>query len=240
MRAGSIRSADEGVPGVVSDDIHWIVVSTEYRRRTRVASFATLAAMLVLGVAVVLLAFAIPSPLVPGLPAAIATAVLGTAVAVYVILFMRMRQAFRIRLGTDGRDFLLDLGDGDLERYSMGSLVTGDGRQLLAGRRLIPLCGPIGWIFDAEEIRGHVIARMTLSSRVGILPLLRLALHRGNRELWFIVIVSLAAMVVVMVLALFSGFAVPLRSGEISKLASAANPAPSRPSPAIAGSRPAA
>lgn len=204
MRAGTVQPADESVPVVVSNDIHWIVVSTEYRRRTRVASFATLAAMLVLGALVVLLAFAIPAPSLPGLPAAIATAVLGTAVAVHVILFVRMRQAFRIRLGTDGRDLFVDPGDGNLEQYSIGSLATGDGRQLLAGRRLIPLYGPIGWVFDAEEIRSHIIARMTPSSRVGILPLLRQALHRGNRELWFIAVVSLAATAVFVVLFLFS------------------------------------
>ena len=207
MRAGSVRPADEGEPVVVSKDIHWIVVSAEYRRRTRVASFATLAAMLVLGAAVLLLAFAIPAPSLPGLPAAIATAVLGTAVAVHVILFWRMRRAFRIRLGTDGRDFFLDPGDGNLEQYSLGSIATGDGRQLLAGKRLIPLDSPLGSIFDPEEVHSHILSRLAPSSKVGLFPLLRLALHRRNRELLFIAAVCLVAPIAVIVFALLHGFA---------------------------------
>ncbi len=201
------------VRGVVSDGIHWISVTALYRRRIRIVSIASLAAMLVLGTVMLMLAFDVPAPAFPMLPVVIAAVVLAAAVTAHVTLFVTMRRVFRLRLGTDGRDFFFDPGVGNPERYAFNSLATRDGRQLLAGKRLIPLYGPVGFVFDAEEVRSCILARMTPSSRVGIIALVGQALHQGNRELWFIAVVCVAAVAALALLFLFPWLLESVKSG---------------------------
>lgn len=180
-------------PASVSDGVHWIAVRPAVIRRFTVATYIAAAAFVAFGGAPVFLMWR-------GAPGtASSTAALGLLAMVLLaqLLVLRtLRRAFRVRLGTDGRDFFLDPGKGEPERYPLASLATANERQLLAGKRLIPLYGSLGPMFDLEEVRRHIFARMAPASRVGVLRLFGRALRQGNELIWTTVAVALVALVV--------------------------------------------
>jgi len=116
-----------------------------------------------------------------------------------VVLLVRPPRSWRTRLGTDGKRLLLDLGDGKVRGYPFEAVVVSGGRQLLAGRRLIPLRLGHGQqpLFDEKELAGYILSRIPPSNRVNALEFSMRALRAGNRETrWAIVIIAI-------VLALF-------------------------------------
>jgi hypothetical protein len=130
------------------------------------------------------------------------------AVIVVFDLFMIVRGPanLRIRLGTDGHNLLLDRGDrsndiaSDIESYPLAAIAT-DGRQLLAGRHLIPISTPLGARFDRDEVTAYLLARMPQSAFVSPVEFIRRALQNGNRTMW-VLIVFLFAVVMSQVVAL--------------------------------------
>jgi len=112
-----------------------------------------------------------------------------------------------MRLGTDGRRFFFDPGNGKVEEHEFSELAISNGQQLLVGRRLIALrLGP-GALFAEEELRGIILARIPPSGRVGLVRLFALALGRGNRELRVVLIVTAIGAVLFLLPKLFPAMA---------------------------------
>jgi len=120
----------------------------------------------------------------------LAAPVLVVSALVPLSLLIWRPRAWRMRLGTDGRRFFLDPGNGKVEEHSFSELGISNGQQLLVGRKLIALrLGP-GALFAEEELRGTILARIPPSGRVNPLRLIARALGRGSRELWAVLIIT--------------------------------------------------
>ncbi|MBI5910929.1 MAG: hypothetical protein HY848_13375 [Betaproteobacteria bacterium] len=181
----------------MSDGVHWIGVTAQYRRRLQVLSFAGPGAVAVFAmIPALMIAFGAPAPAFPGIPVAIAIVVLAGAAQIVAVILLRRLD--RRRLGTDGHDFLFDSGNGKIEQYPFAALLTGDQRQLLAGKRLIPLYAPLGALFDVDELHRYIFARMTPSSRIGPFALFREALFQGNRQILLPMSICLAVVILLL------------------------------------------
>jgi hypothetical protein len=145
------------------------------------------------------------------------------AVIVVFDLFMIVRGPanLRIRLGTDGQNLLLDRGGkpndiivnndtngtgGDIESYPLAAIAT-DGRQLLAGRHLIPISTPLGARFDRDEVTAYLLARMPQSAFVSPVEFVRRALQNGNRTMWALIVFLFAVVMSQVVALLFPALA---------------------------------
>jgi len=191
-------------PQPVSGGIRWLEVLPEFRKRARRLAITMLVVMG--GISIAML-YVFESAF-HGFPRAAQLFLLGTlaftALAPLIVL-VRPPKNWRMRLGTDGKRFFLDRGDGKLRAYPFEALVVSNGRQLLVGRRLIPLrlgngpqrLGP-GPLFDEKELAGYILSRIPPSNRVDPYRLLVRALRAGNRETQW----SIVAMIVF--LALFA------------------------------------
>jgi hypothetical protein len=171
-------------PRPVSGGVHWLEVLPEFRKSMRKLAIATL--LKIAGVTIVMLyVFASTLESFPRPAQLFFVAVLAFAVLVPAIMLVRPPGAWRTRLGTDGRQLLLDLGDGEVRRYPFEAVFGSGNRQLLAGRWLIPL--RVGHraekpLFDEKELAGYVLARIPPSNRLVPLGLFLRALGAGNRE----------------------------------------------------------
>lgn len=176
-------------PLPVSGGIRWLEVLPEFRKRVRRLAITML---VVIGGTSIAVLYVFESTL-QGFPRAAQLfflAILAFATLAPLILLVRPPKVWRTRLGTDGKRFFLDRGDGKLRGYPFEALVVSNGRQLLVGRRLIPLrLGP-GPLFDEKELAGYILSRIPPSNRVGPYRLFVRALRAGNRETqWGIVAV---------------------------------------------------
>jgi len=129
---------------------------------------------------------------------------------------VRPPRSWRTRLGTDGKRLLLDLGDGKVRGYPFEAVFASGNRQLLAGRRLIPL--RLGHkaepLFNEEELAGYVLARIPPSNRISALDLSMRALRAGDRTTRW----GLAALVIIFALIALSEL-FPEISAEVRKAA---------------------
>ncbi|HET7765094.1 MAG TPA: hypothetical protein VFK92_08385 [Burkholderiales bacterium] len=185
-------------PLPVSGAIRWLEVLPAFKKRARILLITVL--IVFGGTSIALLYFFASFP--QSLPRAAQfffVAIFALMVLMPVILLVRPPRAWRTRLGTDGKRFLLDLGDGKVRGYPFESLVV-NGRQVLAGHRLIQLRAGYDQrpLFDEKELAGYVLSRIPPANRVSSFQLLMRALRAGNRETrWSIGLV-------VAVLALFA------------------------------------
>jgi hypothetical protein len=191
-------------PTPVERGIHWLEVRPEIRRRTRwmLVAMTMVMWLTVIGAALLVGAFwgAVRRvDLIVLIPA------LALCALVPLPLLIFLPRVWRRRLGTDGRDFFLDLGNGKVEKYSFSALATSKGHQLLAGRRLIPLRTGMGSLFPEDELRGYILARIPPSGRVDPLRLMMRALDKGSRELWWALAVIAIALAFLFLPKLFPG-----------------------------------
>lgn len=170
-----------------SGGIQWIVVNTQYLRRLRLISRAAITAIVVFAIIESAAVLGARGLLAHGL--FLPLTVLVMAVAAQFLAVAALGRLTRRRLGVEGHELLFDPGNGVVERYPFESVVTGDSRQLLAGKRLIPLSGPFGPLFEGDKLQDHILGRMAPSRRVGIPSLFREALRRGSRDLWIMLVV---------------------------------------------------
>ena len=189
----NVRSNGSDVSRASGGGIQWIVFSAQYLRRLRLITLAATAAMLVFAtIEIAIVVFEAPGPVVPRL--LLPLTLLLVAVVAQFLAVAALRRLTRRRLGVEGHEFLFDPGNGRVERYPFDTVVTGDSRQLLAGKRLIPLYAPLGPLFEGDKVQNYILARMAPSSRIGVASLFREALKRGSRDLWImLVVVCLAA-----------------------------------------------
>jgi hypothetical protein len=183
-------------PAPVESGIHWLEVRPEFRRRARKILVVQLAGIWSLSIAAVVIfvwgaveVFALTWRDFLRPEAIFILATLVAATLVPVVLLVRVPRTWRMRMGTDGRRFFLDPGNGKVEEHSFSALATWNGRQLLVGTRLIALRLGAGPLFAEEDLRGYVFARIPPSGRVDPGRLFVRALGQGSRELWGIVIV---------------------------------------------------
>ena len=189
-------------PAPVEKGIHWLEVLPQFKRRARRLLFALFAVIWLIAISLAWLGWqireAIPRPelmlLVP---------VFAVFVLMPLVLLIHPPKAWRMRLGTDGQRFFLDPANGKVEEYSFSALAVSDGRQLLVGKRLIPLRLGLGPLFAQDELSGYIFARIPLSGRVGSVRLLVRALDQGSRELWWVLIVLAIVAAFVLVPMLF-------------------------------------
>jgi hypothetical protein len=184
-------------PRPVSGGIRWLEVLPEFRKRVRRLAITML---VVVGGTSIALLYAFESAF-QGLPRAAKVfplVILAFMALAPVIALARPPRAWRTRLGTDGKRFFLDRGDGKLRGYPFEALVVSNGRQLLVGRRLIPLRVGLGPLFDEKELAGYVLSRIPPSNKVDPYRLFVRALRAGNRETqWSIVaMIAVAALFV--------------------------------------------
>jgi hypothetical protein len=149
-------------------------------------------------------------------------AVLAFTALAPVILLVRQPRAWRTRLGTDGKRFFLDRGDGKLRGYPFEALVVSNARQLLVGRRLIPLRsnpGPLGLgpgpLFDEKELAGYVLSRIPPSNRVDPFRFFMRALRAGNRETQWGIVAVIAVAALYALSELFPEAAVELKKAAL-------------------------
>ena len=204
-------------PLPVSGGIRWLEVLPEFRKRTRRLAITVL---VVIGGASMALLYVFESML-QGFPRGaklFSLAILAFTALAPIILLVRSPKAWRTRLGTDGKRFFLDRGDGKLRGYPFEALVVSNGRQLLVGRRLIALrLGP-GPLFDEKELAGYVLSRIPPSNRVGPYRLFMRALRAGNRETQWSIVVMIAAVVLVALSELFPEAAADLKKAALEFL----------------------
>jgi len=195
--------------------IHWLEVLPEFRKRARRLAITML---VVIGGTLIAMLYAFTS-VFQGLPQSLqlfGLAILGVAALVPVVLLVRPPRSWRTRLGTDGKRLLLDLGDGKVRGYPFEAVFASGNRQLLAGRRLIPL--RLGHkaepLFNEEELAGYVLARIPPSNRISALDLSMRALRAGDRTTRW----GLAALVIIFALIALSEL-FPEISAEVRKAA---------------------
>jgi len=193
-------------PTPVEKGIRWLEVRPEFRRRARKMLIVMLAIICGFsGAAVLIYAWSwegFSRPQVIFLSVILAA----TALAPLVLL-IRPPRAWRTRLGTDGRRFFLDPGNGKVEEHEFSELAISNGQQLLIGRKLIALrLGP-GALFAEEELRGTILARIPPSGRVNAVRLFARALGRGSRELWAVLIIVVIGTALLLLPKLFPAVA---------------------------------
>jgi len=211
------QAAVPETPLPVSGGIRWLEVLPEFRKRARRLAITML--VVVGGMSIALL-YVFESTL-QGFPRAAQIFFLATlafAALAPLILLVRPPKAWRTRLGTDGKRFFLDRGDGKLRGYPFESLAVSNGRQLLVGRRLISLrLGP-GPLFDEKELAGYILSRISPSNRVSPFGLLVRAMRAGNRETWWSIVVMVAAVALVALSELFPEVAADLKKAALEFL----------------------
>ncbi|HVQ62314.1 MAG TPA: hypothetical protein VMS53_09550 [Burkholderiales bacterium] len=205
-------------PRPVSGGIHWLEVLPEFRKRARRLAITML---VVLGGTSIAMLYVFESAL-QSFPRGVQIFFLATlafTALAPIILLVRPPRTWRMRLGTDGKRFFLDWGDGKLRGYPFDALVVSNGRQLLVGRRLIPLrLGRGQPLFDEKELAGYVLSRIPPSNRVGPYRLFMRALRAGNRETQWSIVVMIAAVVLVALSELFPGAAADLKKAVLEFL----------------------
>ena len=112
-----------------------------------------------------------------------------------------------MRLGTDGRRFFFDPGNGKVEEHEFSALATSNGRQLLIGKKLINLRVGLGPLFVEDDLSGAILARIPPSGRVNPLRLIARALGRGSRELWAVLIITAIGAALLLLPKLFPAMA---------------------------------
>ena len=205
------QAAIPATPQPVSGGTRWLDVLPEFKKRVRRLAITML--VVVGGTSIALLYFF--ESALQSFPLALqlfSLAILGLTALLPVILLVRLPRAWRTRLGTDGKRFLLDLGDGKVRGYPFEALVV-NGRQLLAGRRLIQLRAGRGNrpLFDEKELAGYVLSRIPPSNRVDSFRLLVRALRAGNRESRWGIVLLIAVVVLFALSELFPGIAADLK-----------------------------
>jgi len=193
-------------PTPVERGIRWLEVRPEFTRRARRMLLALSGGMWIVALVIVALLALSPVELSRAVVLLAAPVVVVSALVPLSLLIWRPR-AWRTRLGTDGRTFFLDPGNGKVEEHSFSELAISNGQQLLVGRRLIALrLGP-GALFAEEELGGTILARIPPSGRVNPLRLIALALGRGSRELWAVLIITAIATALLLLPKLFPAVA---------------------------------
>src|SRR6266545_152402 len=175
-------------PTPVENGIHWLEVRPEFRRRARKMLIVMLAVICSLSGAAVLI-YAWSWEGFSRFEAIFFFVIFAASALAPLALLIRPPRAWRMRMGTDGRRFFLDPGNGKVEEHSFSELAISNGQQLLVGRRLIALRLGAGALFADEELRGYIFARIPPSGRVDPLRLFVRALDRGSRELWLVLII---------------------------------------------------
>ncbi len=193
-------------PTPVEGGIHWLEVRPEFKRRARKMLIGMLAGIWILSIgAGVVFAWAWRG--FSGLALTVFLATLAVAALAPLPFLIWMPRAWRIRLGTDGRLFFFDPGNGKVEEHSFSALAISNGRQLLVGRRLLALrLGP-GPLFAEEDLRSYVFARIPPSGRLDPVRFFLRALDQGSRELWWAVIIVAICALFLVLPTLFPGIA---------------------------------
>ncbi|HKY01614.1 MAG TPA: hypothetical protein VJM53_03600, partial [Burkholderiales bacterium] len=124
-------------------------------------------------------------------------------------------KAWRRRIGTDGKLFFLDDGNGQISKHQFGDLLY-DGQQLLVGKRMVKIAAPMGALFDKLDVQQYILPRLPKEAHVTGVTLFGQSLRRGNVEMW-------AALSIMVLLFIFS-IAAPLL-GWTSRHSSAEIPA---------------
>lgn len=189
-------------PTPVERGIRWLEVRPEVRRRGRRTLMVLSGAMWVAAIAFVVLLASGPAGF-SGLMAFFAAGVLVVSALAPLPLLIWMPRVWRMRLGTDGRRFFFDPGNGKVQQHEFGALATSNGRQLLVGDKLIILRGKQGPLFEEDEMSGLILARIPPSGRVGSFRLFALALGRGSRDLWAALIIVAIAIAFLLLPKLF-------------------------------------
>jgi hypothetical protein len=212
------QAAVPETPLPVSGGTRWLEVLPDFRKRARRLAITML---VVLGGASIAMLYVFESAL-QSFPRGVQIFFLATlafTALAPVILLVRPPRAWRMRLGTDGKRFFLDWGDDKLREYPFEALAVSNGRQLLVGRRLIPLrLGRGQSLFDEKELAGYVLSRIPPSNRVGPYQLFVRALRAGNRETQWSVVIMIAAVVLVALSELFPGAAADLKKAALEFL----------------------
>jgi len=198
-------------PTPVEKGIRWLEVRPEFRRRARKMLMALSAGMW---------ARRYPHRGSPRIaPAGISRAMVLLPAVIVVIaalaplaLLVWMPRAWRMRLGTDGRRFFFDPGNGKVEEHEFSELAISNGQQLLIGRKLIALRLAPGALFAEEELRGTILARIPPSGRVNAVRLFARALGRGSRELWAVLIIVVIGTALLLLPKLFPAMAPYLKA----------------------------
>jgi len=175
-------------PTPVERGIRWLEVRPEFRRRARKMLMALSGGMWIVALVIVALLALSPVELSRATVLLAAPVLVVSALVPLSLLIWRPR-AWRMRLGTDGRRFFFDPGNGKVEEHEFSALVSSNGRQLLVGKKLITLRVGVGPLFVEDDLRGTILARIPPSGRVNPLRLIARALGRGSRELWAILII---------------------------------------------------
>jgi len=193
-------------PTPVEKGIRWLEVRPEFRRRARKILMALSAGMWLVAILIVALLVLRPAGISRAMVLLPAIIVVIAALAPLLLLVWTPR-AWRMRLGTDGRRFFLDPGNGKVEEHEFSELAISNGQQLLVGRKLIALrLGP-GALFAEEELRGTILARIPPSGRVNPLQLIARAFGRGSRELWAVLIIVVIGAALLLLPKLFPAVA---------------------------------
>jgi len=193
-------------PTPVERGIRWLEVRPEFLRRARKMLIVMLAVICGFSGAAALI-YEWSSEGFSRLQVIFLSVIVAATALAPLVLLIRPPRAWRMRLGTDGRRFFLDPGNGKVEEHPFGELAVSNGQQLLVGRKLIALRLAPGALFAEEELGGTILARIPPSGRVSPLRLIALALGRGSRELWAVLIIAVIATALILLPKLFPAVA---------------------------------
>jgi len=195
QRAIRFEEATTATP--VEDGVHWIGVRPEFLRRVKRLQLGSLGLVVLVFAAFAWLtdvsALLRSSPMLR-----IEVVAIAVILALQALFLVRRPPGWRKRIGTDGSQFYFDPGNGGVEAYSFDALATVNGQQLLAGKRLIALATRTVPIFDPDEVRGYILARIPASGRMSAAQLSRRALRQGSGQMWaaaVIIVIGLAVWV---------------------------------------------
>lgn len=191
-----------GAPARVESGIRWIEVRPEFRRRARRTLMMASAGMWIC--AIVFVGLLVLSPFeLSRLTVFLAVGILAVSALGTLPLLIWAPRVWRMRLGTDGRRFFFDPGNGKVQEHEFGALATWNGRQLLIGKKLITLRARQGPLFDEDELSAVILARIPPSGRVDSFRIFALALGRGSPELWAVVVIAAIGIASVLLPKLF-------------------------------------
>ena len=203
----SIKFVEGTAPAPITGGVHWLELNPEFVRRARRMQLTSVLLLLVM-VVVFPLVFDVSALLrsSSGQLRVAFVALIGMVLVMIlaqVALFVRKPRAWRLRIGSDGKRFFLDPGNGRTEEYPFTELATSGGRVLLAGKRFIALYTGLGPLFAPEEIRDYILARIPASGHVSQLQLSLRGLERGSRQMWAIVVILAVGIVLAVLPLLF-------------------------------------